>query len=122
MHLVAHTHITLNSTHKGYQVYFPFNTLSLMESRFIPHFASPSIFSSALSRRKYAHTQNFLNFDIYISYILYIWHIFAKFHALRWLHSKLMAILGCSVARRIKFFLSKSLKTEYAIKSFLLKF
>ena len=42
---------------------------------------------------------------------------FAKFHASRWLLSKFMAILGWSVARRIKFFLSKSLKTEYAIKS-----
>ena len=28
-----------------------------------------------------------------------------------------MAILGWSVARRIKFFLSKSLKTEYVLKS-----
>ena len=50
-------------------------------------------------------------------YYIHIWHIFAKFHASRWLRSKFMAILGWSVARRIKFFLSKSLKTEYAIKS-----
>ena len=46
-----------------------------------------------------------------------IWHIFTKFRASRWLCSKFMAILGWSVARRIKFFLSKSLKTDYAIKS-----
>ena len=50
-------------------------------------------------------------------YYLHIWHIFSKFHASRWLLSKFMAILGWSVARRIKFFLSKSLKIEYAIKS-----
>ena len=50
-------------------------------------------------------------------YYIHIWHIFSKFHASRWLRSKFMAILGWSVARRIKFFLSKSLKTEYAIKS-----
>ena len=47
----------------------------------------------------------------------YIWHIFAKFRATRWLLFKFMAILGWSVARRIKFCLSKYLKTEYAIKS-----
>ena len=41
----------------------------------------------------------------------------AKFHACRWLRSKFMAILGWRVARRIEFFWSKSLKTEYAIKS-----
>ena len=47
-------------------------------------------------------------------YYIHIWHLFAKFHASRWLHSKFKAILGWSVAPRIKF-LSKSLKTEYAI-------
>ena len=54
---------------------------------------------------------------LFYFYHIHIWHIFAKFHASRWLRSKFMAILGWSVARRIKFFLSKSLKTEYAIKS-----
>ena len=47
---------------------------------------------------------------------IHIWHI-AKFHAFRWLRSKFMVILGLSVAQRIKIVLSKSLKTEYAIKS-----
>ena len=48
---------------------------------------------------------------------IHIWHILAKFHACRWLRSKSMAILRWRVARRIEFFWSKSLKTEYAIKS-----
>ena len=41
----------------------------------------------------------------------------STFHGRRQLQSVSMALLGWSVARRIKFFLSKSLKTEYAIKS-----
>ena len=63
-------------------------------------FASPSIFSSTLSRRKYALLKTFW-------LLIYF----------RWLRSKFIAIFGWGVAQRIQIFYSKSLITEYAIKS-----
>ena len=64
--------------------------------------------------------QTCTHWKLFNFWYIHIWHIFAKFHACRWLCSKFMAILGWRVARRIKLFVIKILENEirYKIKRF----